>query len=142
MNAEADSRNVLRSASRTSVYLAGALPRGLALFLGGFSLLNLVGALRSARFDANLWWIDVRAFPPWVANGFLFLAALCLLAYAILPGMRLWRRFLTASLVGLLLIESITNALMFYYLLARGTLSAAIPVPFRCLFAWHLVAFY
>ena len=39
------------------------LPRGLALFLGGFALVNILGGLRSAHFDANLWWIDLRGCP-------------------------------------------------------------------------------
>jgi hypothetical protein len=44
-----------------------ALPRGLALFVGGFALLNLLGGLRRAGFDANLWWIDLRFVPPALA---------------------------------------------------------------------------
>lgn len=37
-----------------------AFSRALALFLGGFSLLNLAGELRFPGFDANHWWIDFR----------------------------------------------------------------------------------
>lgn len=32
-----------------------AIARGLALFLGGFGLLNLLGELRPPGFDANVW---------------------------------------------------------------------------------------
>lgn len=36
------------------------LARGLALFLGGFTLLNLLAGLHASHFDGNLWWIDLR----------------------------------------------------------------------------------
>ena len=52
-----------------------ALPRGLALFLGGFALLNLLGDWRRAGFDANLWWLDLRALPPAIEETLLLLAA-------------------------------------------------------------------
>src|SRR5207237_1333422 len=51
------------------------IPRGLALFLGAFSILNVLGNLRSTGFDANLWWIDLRALPWWLANAVLFVCA-------------------------------------------------------------------
>jgi len=38
--------------------------RAVALRLGGFSLLNLLGDLCYPHFDANLWWIDLRRLPP------------------------------------------------------------------------------
>src|ERR1041385_2851118 len=50
------------------------LIRGLALFLGGFCLLNLAGHVWFARFDANLWWIDLHWFPRTVANVFLLIS--------------------------------------------------------------------
>jgi vancomycin permeability regulator SanA len=105
------------------------LARGLALFLGGFSLLNLLGQLRSARFDANLWWIDIRAFPPPVADGLLLISALALVAYGIQPPRSSWRRALTIACVGLLEIGSVANTVMFYQLLFGKAITAAIPVP-------------
>ena len=127
-----------QSASAVSGYLSSALPRALAFFLGGFSLLNLLGALKAANFNANLWWIDFRAFQPWVANGLLCLASVFLLSYAIRPMMRGWRRIVAAILIGLLLLESITNAVMFYDLLNKGSIRAAIPVPFSIFIAGAL----
>src|SRR5690349_16172496 len=38
--------------------------RGVAAFLGGFTLLNLIGASIVPGFDANDWWIDPRPVPP------------------------------------------------------------------------------
>jgi DUF218 domain len=37
--------------------------RGLALFLGLFTFVNFIAEIRSEGFDANLWWIDLRALP-------------------------------------------------------------------------------
>ena len=37
--------------------------RGVALFMGGFSLLNAAGDALSPGFDANRWWIDLRPLP-------------------------------------------------------------------------------
>ena len=39
------------------------VPRGLAAFLGGFTLLNLFSGLLSPGFDCNLWWVDFRPAP-------------------------------------------------------------------------------
>src|SRR6266404_9157305 len=50
------------------------VPRGLALFLGGFALLNVLGEFRFTGFDANLWWIDLRSFPHALATTFLLLS--------------------------------------------------------------------
>src|SRR5437016_2572697 len=67
-----------------------AAPRGLALFLGAFSLLNLLARFRSARLDENLWWIDLRWCPSAVANTFLLFSAICLVAFAVRPPSSLW----------------------------------------------------
>ena len=48
---------------RLADFLGNALPRGLAMFLGGFTLLNLLGEFRLAGFDANLWWIEGERYP-------------------------------------------------------------------------------
>ena len=38
--------------------------RGVAIFLGGFTLLNALGGVVRPGFDANLWWIDLRLLGP------------------------------------------------------------------------------
>src|SRR5262245_8367549 len=105
------------------------LPRGLALFLGGFSLLNLVGERRARLFDANLWWIDLRVLPPVLANLFLLLCALCLIGFGLRPPRRGWRQLLTTACMAALLIGTGANVVQFYVLLARGVIAPAIPVP-------------
>ncbi|MHC4300662.1 MAG: hypothetical protein ACYS7Y_25590 [Planctomycetota bacterium] len=59
-----------------------AVARGLALFLGAFSLLNVLGDLLSPGFDANHWWIDLRPVRSPAADIFLAASAFFLLAYS------------------------------------------------------------
>ena len=44
-----------------------ALVRGVALFLGLFSLLNCVQGAGGRSVEANLWWVDLRGLPVAVA---------------------------------------------------------------------------
>jgi len=110
-------------------HLSG-VSRGLALFLGAFSLLNIVGELRYRGFDANSWWVDFRPIEPWTARSFLALVSVLLICYAFRPVMRKWRRAATLVSVGLLLAVTLRNALNFYLLLRRGAIQADFPVAF------------
>src|ERR1044071_1156427 len=106
-----------------------AMSRGLALFLGAFSLLNLAGGFRRSGFDANLWWIDLRWMPEILRVLFMLISSLCLLGFAIRPACCLWRKALTASCAGLLGIFALQNAGQYYFLIARRSIQTAIPVP-------------
>jgi vancomycin permeability regulator SanA len=113
-----------------SNWLKDALPRGLALFLGGFSLLNLLGNFRTAGFDANLWWIDLRALPNWLGNTLLFISAVSLIAFGLRPPQSLWRKTLTIGCAGIVGIAATLNAIEFYVLSLRGAIGVGLPVPF------------
>ena len=114
------------------------LPRGLALFLGGFSLLNLLGSVRCAGFDANLWWIDLRLLPRAVANPLLLVSAVCLIGFAIWPPRSTWRRLVTMACLGALSIAALVNTVQFYGLLAQETVRAGIPIPLSLFIAGAL----
>jgi vancomycin permeability regulator SanA len=116
-------------------FTCDALPRGLALFLGGFCLLNLLGSLRSAGFDANLWWIDLRLIPGAVANLLLLVSAICLIGFVMRPPCSVWRRTLTIGCLGALGIVALVNTVQFYVLLTRPTVRAGIPLPLSLLIA-------
>src|ERR1051326_2285809 len=111
-------------------WLKNALPRGLALFLGGFSLLNLLGNFHVAGFDANLWWIDLRALPNWLGNALLFVSAFTLLAFGLRPPQSRRRKALTISCASVLGIIATANALGFYVLAMGGSIDAGLPIPF------------
>jgi hypothetical protein len=73
---------------------AWALPpaRGLALFFGGFGLLNLLVAVVGHGLDQNIWWIDLRFLPDWLSGILLGVCAAALLAFGLRPRMTDWRR--------------------------------------------------
>ena len=105
------------------------LARGLALFLGGFALLNILGSLRTAHFDANLWWIDLRAFPPVLVTPFLLVSSACLIGFAVWPPRSVWRQLLTAGCAGTLSAVAVANTAQFYALALRGAVSPGVPIP-------------
>ena len=112
-----------------------ALPRGVALFLGLFALLNLVGELRAPGFDANLWWINLPG--EWWALDTLLLgwSASCLLWFAWHQYLPRVERSVLSVTFGLLLMSSIWNVTTFYGLRQSGTISASFPVPFSLIVA-------
>ncbi len=116
------------------------IARGFSLFIGCFTLLNLVGELRRAGFDANLWWIDLSPAPAALARVILLAASVLLVAYAVRPAMSAPRRWATTALIGLLLVAALANAARFYVLVARGAVSSGFPVAFSLLVTSALAA--
>ena len=107
----------------------------MALFFGAFSLLNLLGEVRHGNFDANLWWIDLRPLGSWPTRGLLATTAILLIAYAVYPICRRWRRTLTLGAAALLAVAAIANAVVFCVLALRGRVAAGCPVPFSLVVA-------
>lgn len=114
--------------------------RGLALFAGGFGLVNVLGELRYPGFDANLWWIDLRPMPTWSIRAFLAFTSVLLVAYAIRPRCGRLRRAVTISVTCALLAFAVSNSIRFFVLLARGSIAAGCPVPFSLFVATASVA--
>ena len=75
------------------------IARGLSLFLGGFTLLNLAGDLRSRGTGANIWWIDFPFVPRLAAIVLLIMIAIALLVYAIAPRVSGVRRAIASVLL-------------------------------------------
>ncbi|HEY5915020.1 MAG TPA: YdcF family protein [Verrucomicrobiae bacterium] len=117
----------------------GVAARGLALFLGCFTLLNLAACLRPPGFDANLWWIDLRGLPLSCAHAGLLILAVLLVCFALRPPRPGLRRLLTLLFVAALCLVALVNSAQFFVLLARGNIRAAIPVPLSFLFAAGLL---
>jgi uncharacterized SAM-binding protein YcdF (DUF218 family) len=121
------------SGGATRTFVRDVLPRGLALFFGLFGLLNLLGNLRVAGFDMNLWWIDLRWAPAWAAWIFLLVTAMCLISFGLKPVAANWRRRLTLICVVLVALISFANSLAFLILLARRMIVSSMPLPLSLL---------
>jgi uncharacterized SAM-binding protein YcdF (DUF218 family) len=106
------------------------IARILALFIGLFTLLNLLGNVLWPGFDANLWLIDFgHVLPAWVAKGSLGTAAAFLLKFAFRNRGRGERSKFTTALAAALAIVALLNTISFYRLLALGRIEARFPVP-------------
>jgi uncharacterized SAM-binding protein YcdF (DUF218 family) len=110
----------------------GSIVQGLAVALGLFAILNVVGGGIASQFNANIWWIDLRPL-PWLAGNVLSVAAgmALLLAGLCRVGARV-RWWITAVLAVVASIAAF-NALLFYALLWRGQISTRWPVPLSVL---------
>ncbi len=103
--------------------------RGMALFLGGFTLLNLAGEWWSPGFDSNLWWMDVRFLPRGVGMLLLFVAALVLIDFGVTGTRRRWTWAVIAVLGGIAML----NAGLFFERLVMGTIVSGMPLPLSLL---------
>ena len=107
--------------------------RGLALLLGAFTLLNVVGELRHPGFDANLWWIDLRLANRTVNRLLMTATGIGLLSFAIRPQWAPCRGWLLSGLLGLLITVATTNAWTFHQLVAAGNVHSKAGVPLSSL---------
>jgi len=110
-----------------------SLPRGLALFFALFALTNLLGSLKASTFDANLWWIDLRWLPGWIANSFLALAAIVFMSFGLGGAKCPLRRALTLFFSGALSLACFANAINVVILLVGRKVSSSVPLPLSLL---------
>ncbi len=116
-------------------WVAAALARGVALFVGGFTLVNTVGLVRDAAFDANVWWIVVPYVPKLGAAALLAAAGVAFVAYGVAPRMAAWRRWLTVALVAFGAAVAVYNAVDFYRVWSAGQIAPGVPLPLSALVA-------
>jgi len=105
----------------------------MALFLGGFALINVVAGSLSPAFDANVWWIDLRWLPGSFARALLAVGGTALLLYGLVPPRARWRRNFTLIIAGTLAAIALLNCVQFYALLSRGAIGSRVPVPLSAL---------
>lgn len=122
------------TASRFAAFFL-TVARGVALFLGVFSLANTVAAWRNPSLAEDLWWIDLRFLHPLTALLIGVGAAVLLLAFGVAPRMSRNRRWATAAVCGLLALVALQNSLVFWRLLLQDAFSAAVPVPLSMVIA-------
>ena len=111
-----------------SAFIQNSLPRGFALFLGTFCVLNLFNQAWGSPFDGNFWWIDLHFVPVTIAQPLLLVAAALMIWYGLHPVGSAWRRSLTVGTLGLLALGIVENDIQFYALLSRGAIHAGIPL--------------
>ena len=106
----------------------------MALFFGLFSLLNLIGQLRSPGFDQNVWWLDLRPLPATATAAILALAGLLLVWWGI-SGATGWRRMTTSIVACLLCVAAVRNGVTFYHVWQAGLIRPWVPFPLSFVFA-------
>jgi uncharacterized SAM-binding protein YcdF (DUF218 family) len=104
--------------------------RGVALFMGVFSLLNAAGDLLSPGFDANRWWIDLRPLPHALSLALLTAGGALLLAHGLRAAARGWRRVATFVVALFLLAVTASNAVTAVVMRLAGRIGGASWVPF------------
>ena len=106
-----------------------AVARGLALFVGGFTLVSVFGSLRRTHADFTIWWVAVPGLGRFLAGVLLTLVAAALLGYAAAPRMRPWRRWPTIGLCLAFAAVTVWNGVDFYRAWKGGQLHPGVPVP-------------
>jgi uncharacterized SAM-binding protein YcdF (DUF218 family) len=113
--------------------------RGIALFFGAFSLLNLGGELIHPGFDASVWWLDVRGVPSFVSHSLILTFAVLMFEFVRQPNSsRAMSRLQKLAVAGAFLIAT-RDTLNFHDLLSRGVITAHFPLPFSLLVAGLLL---
>ena len=115
-----------------------SVARGLALFVGGFTLVGVIAGLRSPGFDMNVWWIDLRWLPAVLANLVLAVSSVIFIAFGSLMPRSVWRSLATCAVAVLLAVVALVNVITFYVDWSRHQFHAAMPVPLSLLFAFLL----
>jgi vancomycin permeability regulator SanA len=110
-------------------WLAAAVARGIALWFGAFTLVSLVGELRTPAFDANIWWVDLRQLPGVVALSLYCAVGVALVAYAVAPRMRPWRFWPTFVLMLGFAAVAAWNSAHFYLEWRSGHIRPGVPFP-------------
>jgi uncharacterized SAM-binding protein YcdF (DUF218 family) len=106
------------------------IARILALFIGLFIAINLLGNVVWPGFDANVWWIHfARWMPAWLAKASLGISAIALIAFAFQNRQRGQRSRLIAVVAMALALIAFINTISFYWLLATGRIEAGFPLP-------------
>lgn len=112
-----------------------AASRGVALFLGLFTLVGLAAALRAPGFDPNLWWLDLRALPDSSATTFRLLLGGLLTMWAVRPRAGKCRQALTRMIIGMGLLTLLVNTVSVLGLFLSGRVESGFPLPATAVFA-------
>lgn len=107
-----------------------ALARGLALFLGVYTIVNTVVGVVSEEHKQDLWWIDLSFLPDQAALTFGVACSLVLLAYAAAPELAKWRQWITVGACGALAASAIENMGGFYRAWEAESFQPGFAIPY------------
>ena len=103
--------------------------RILALFIGLFIAINLLGNVVWPGFDANVWWIHFAGWvSAWLVKNSLAISAIALIVFAFRNRQRHQRSRFTALIAMALALVALINSISFYWLLGTGRI-AGFPLP-------------
>ncbi len=118
---------------RLDQFLSASKPaaRGVAAALGLFAVGNALAGwwLAGTIFDQNIWWIDSRPLPIWLANPLIVFAGGFMVTYAWVPQMSGLRRHITRWSMAALALVSLWNTAAYWGLMALGTIQSPFPLP-------------
>jgi vancomycin permeability regulator SanA len=117
---------------------ANSVARGLALFLGGFTIVGIVQGFLTGT-DATEWFVTWLGIGSFGSRGVVGFSAVTLVLYGLGPNMSRTRKQLTSVGIVLLLGLTIVNGVSFYFLLAQGRIASPLPLPLSLLFALVLI---
>ncbi len=108
-------------------YVAGWVARGAAGFAGTALGLDVLRTLAGRGRPAE-WWLGFRGM-PWVAAAWTLVTAVLLVAFALRPHARPWRRQATQLTLGIGAIVAALDSVSFYRVLQSGDVRASSPWP-------------
>jgi uncharacterized SAM-binding protein YcdF (DUF218 family) len=106
--------------------------------LAAFALLNIALGYVHPGGDANIWWIDARWMPGWLASTLLAGSAVAILTGVVVDRATIRRAAAGAALLLAALV--VVDCICYVALLWSGILHAALPVPLSLITAAVLVA--
>jgi vancomycin permeability regulator SanA len=112
--------------------LRGAI-RGIALFIGGFSALNIVVSRLGTARGEDIWWINFSGLPSFVSTIISIVSAVLLIIFALKPAMSEVRRWATVVFSLICVLFALINTIGYYGYLARGVFTTKVPLPFSLL---------
>ena len=114
--------------------------RVLALFIGLFTLANLLGGVLWPGVNTNLWWISFgHRLPAWFTNSLLAVCAVALVVFALRNRLPRQRAGFTAAIAVALALVALWNTVSFYRLLATGRIAAGFPLPLSLMMCIALI---
>lgn len=120
-------------------WIVSGTGRGIALFFGAFSLLNLGGELLHPGFDASVWWLDLRGVPVSVSRSLMLIFAAAMFEFARQPTASVTMRILQMLVVTGAMLVAIRDAITFHRLVSHGAITADFPLSFSLIVALLLL---